>query len=374
MMKRLLLTISLLTLSGLPTTALAGDWLTGPALSRYLSEPIDLVWPENPLAQSLAHLSDVHKVAILLDRRIDPDQKISLTLKQSPLGQSLVAIAMRSDLGTTVAGPVAYFGPPASAAKLRTLVFLREEEAKKLPPAVKKKFLQAKPLAWDDFSQPRALLEKLGEENQLEISGLDAVPYDLWASADLPPMTLVERLSLIAVQYDLTIEFAADGKKVSLAPIPPDVRVAKNYPAGKKPEEAANRFSELAPSAEIKISGEKLVVKATLEDHERLAAPHSPGGQTAASNAPPDLSRQQFTLTINEQPIGPLLKLLAKQIGLELQMDEKTLENAGVHLSQRVSFEVKDATIDQLLQAAIHSTPLKYRLQNRILVIEAMEK
>jgi hypothetical protein len=150
--------------------------------------------------------------------------------------------------------------------------------------------------------------------------------------------------------------------------------VAKNYPAGKKPEQSAKRFAELAPNAEIKISGEKLVVKATLEDHERLATPHSPGGKTAASNDPPDLSRQQFTLTINEQPIGPLIKLLAKQIGLELQMDEKAIESAGVHLSQRVSFEVKDATIDQLLQAAIHSTPLKYRLQNRVLVIEAMEK
>jgi hypothetical protein len=86
------------------------------------------------------------------------------------------------------------------------------------------------------------------------------------------------------------------------------------------------------------------------------------------------LTLKRFTLTITEQPIGPLLKKLSKQLDLQLQMDENKIESSGVSLDQRVSFQVEDATIDQLLQAAIKETPLKYRRQDRVLVIESMKE
>jgi hypothetical protein len=370
----MLLPIAMLAISSCAAVGSASEWLTGTALQRYLSEPIDLLWPENPLGDSLARFSHVHQIAILLDRRIDPDLKISLTLKQSPFGESLAAIAMRGELGVTLTGSVAYFGPVESAAKLRTLIFLREEEAKKMPSMAGKKFLQAKPFVWKNYSQPRETLERLSRENHFAIIGLDAIPYDLWAAADLPAMTLVERLSLIAIQYDLTFAIAADGKQITLAPVPSDIRLTRSYPAGKNSEETAHKYAELAPNAEIKVAGDKLVVKGMLEVHERITAPHRPAGQNSTKDAPADLTLKRFTLTITEQPIGPLLKKLSKQLDLQLQMDENKIESSGVSLDQRVSFQVEDATIDQLLQAAIEESPLKYRRQDRVLVIESMKE
>ena len=53
-------------------------------------------------------------------------------------------------------------------------------------------------MAWDELAEPRTLLAALARENGLEIEGLDRVPHDLWPAADWPPMSLVDRLTLIA--------------------------------------------------------------------------------------------------------------------------------------------------------------------------------
>jgi hypothetical protein len=364
--------ISMLAIVGLAAACSAGEWLTGSELNKSLSQPVDLVWSENPLRDALASFARVQNVAVLVDRRIDPSRKMTLALKQSLLGDSLLAIAMTGEMGVTLAGPVAYFGPTDATAKLRTLIYLREEEARKMPPAAAKSFFQTKPLAWDDFSQPRAIMERLAQDNHLAIAGLDRIPYDLWSAADLPPMTLLERLSLITVQYDLTFAIAPGGKKIELVSIPPEVRLVRNYPGGPKPQEAAKRIAELAPKAQIEVAGGKIVVKGMLEDHERIETPRQPAGN-ATANPPADLNDKRFTLTVAEKPIGPLLKQLGNQIGLQLQMDEATLEAAGVSLDARVSFKVENATIDELLQAAIKETPLKFRRQGNVLIVEAMK-
>jgi hypothetical protein len=368
------LTSLLFAAIGLTAASAAGEWLTGPKLIAQLSDPVDMVWSENPLRDALAALARAQNVAVLLDRRIDPSRKLTISVKQSPLSEVLTAVALSGELGVTLAGPVAYFGPADAVPKLRTLIFLREEEARKMPTVAAKMWLQERPLAWNDFAQPREILQRLGRDNRLTISGLKSIPYDLWAAADLPPMTLVERLALIAFQYDLTFSYAANGRRIELAPIPPDIRLARSYPGGRKLEETAKRFAELAPHADIETVGDTLLVKGLLEDHERIEAPPPPPGGAAVKNAPPDFSRKRFDLTIAEKPIGPVLKQLAEHLGLQLQMDESAIARAGVSLDQRVSFKVENATIDELLQAAIEKTPLKFRRQGTILKVEALKK
>jgi hypothetical protein len=361
----------MLILLGSVASCHATDWLTGPALREHLSDPIDLTWSENPVRNALANFAQFQNVAVLLDRRIDPSMKITLSLHQSPLSDSLAGIAMAGELGVTLAGPVAYFGPPDSVPKLRTLIFLREEEAKKMPSATGKIFFQSKSLAWDDFTEPRKIFEKLGQENHLAIAGLGKIPHDLWAAADLPPMTLAERLSLVAFQYDLTFVPAADGKRIELVPIPTDIRLTRSYPGGKEPEETVKKFAELAPKAEIDIVEGKIRVRGMLDDHERIEAARKPAGPTPAANADADLKNKRCTLTVTEKPIGPVLRQIAKQLDLQLQMDEAAIAEAGVSLDRLVSIKVKEVTIDEVLQAAIKDVPLQYRRQGNVVIIEA---
>lgn len=362
----------LLGLHGLSPLGMAEEWLTGPSFQRQLSEPISMVLSESPLRDAIDKFSRTQQIAVLLDRRVDPSRKISLSLDQSPTTDSLAAMAMTAEIGVTAPGPLAYFGPTNTTARLRTLVTLREEEARKKSPDVAKKYLHAKAIAWEDFSQPRAILEILAKENGIKISGLEKIPHDLWASADLPPISLAERITLILVQYDLTFSISSDGKQIEIGSLPEDIRLERSYPGEKKPNETAKRFSELLPHAEVKVVGDKVSVKGSLEDHERITAPRTTYGHTSSEK--PDLSKQSYTLKVSGQPIGPLLKQLSTKIGLQLQMDEHAIEKAGVSLEQHVSFQVDEATVDQLLQAAIKDTPLKFRRQGRVLIVDALEK
>ncbi|MGD0653230.1 MAG: STN domain-containing protein [Thermoguttaceae bacterium] len=331
---------------------------------------MDIVWGEIPLRQALESLARNKKVAVLIDRRVDPSRKIDISLHQTPLKDVLETIAQKCNLGISMVGPVAYFAPPEVARRVRTLVALRQEDVRRLAPAAAKRFFNQKSMAWDDFAQPRELLEKLGTENGFRIEALDQIPHDLWAAADLPPLELIERITLIAGQYDLTFQVSADGNRLTLLPVPEHVELVRTYPAGRQAQATAKNYASLAPQAQIQIDGDKIIVTGMIEDHEHISAPHRPAERNTAKSADTDFTLKQYTLTIVEQPIGPLLKQLAPQLNLEIKIDDNAIRQAGVSLDQRISFSVKDATLDELLRAALQQTRLKFVRRGNVVQIE----
>ena len=70
-----------------------GPWLTGEPLRKALAQKVTVVWSNIPVRQAIEGLSKSQKVAILLDRRIDPDRKIELTLDNATLADGLQQIA-----------------------------------------------------------------------------------------------------------------------------------------------------------------------------------------------------------------------------------------------------------------------------------------
>jgi hypothetical protein len=352
----------------------AVSWATGPALQKKLAESVDFVLVQNPLRQALESVSTNKNVAILLDRRIDPGRKIQVSLRQTPLKEVFEAIAQKYNLGISIVGPVVYFAPPETARTVRTLVALRREDVRRLAPAAAKKYLEQKPMAWDDLTTPRELMDTLGRENDIQIAGLEIVPHDLWAAADLPPLGLIERFTLIAGQYDLTFQVSADGNRITLLPVPEHVELVRTYPTVRQAQATAKNYAALAPLARIRIDGDKIVVVGLIEDHERISSPHPPAERNTAKSADTDLALKRYTLTIVEQPIGPLLEQLAPQLNMEIKIDNKLLEQAGVSLDERVSFSVKNATVDELLQAALKHTGLKFTRRENIVQIEPSQE
>jgi Secretin and TonB N terminus short domain len=353
----------------------ATPWATGPVLQKMLAEPVDIVLVENPMRQALVSWSQNKNVAVLLDRRIDPGRKIEITLRQTPLKEAFEKIAQKYNLGISIVGPVVYFAPPETARTVRTLVALRREDVRRLAPTTAKKYIEQKSMSWDDLTTPRDLLEKLGRENGIQIAGMDQIPHDLWAAADLPPLELIERLTLIAGQYDLTFQVSADGNRITLLPVPERVELVRSYPAGRQAQATVKNYASLAPQARIHIDGDKIVVSGMIEDHERISTPQRPAERNTAKSADVDPAFKRYTLTIEEQPIGPLLEHLVPQLNLELKIDKKALEKAGISLDQRVSFSVKNVTVDELFRAALKQTGLKFiRRENIVQIVPLQEK
>ena len=316
------------------------NWATGTAFQRQLSEPCDLLlWAGKPLRQAIESLSRARKVAILIDRRVDPSQKLDISLKNVPLGSALQTIAQRRGLGVSRLGSVVYLGPPLAAEHLGAIAAMLEKDIRYLPLAVRRKYHQTQGLAWEDLAAPRELLAELARQGGLEIAGLELVPHDLWAAADLPPMSLTDRLALIAVQFDLAFKVAARGQRVELV-----------------------RFSDKIqrrPGVDRGVAGSRSMPKPAV---------------TAKTEPPASVEQTRIDkIVIQEKPLGPVLKQLAARLGLELKIDEQAIAAAGISLDQRVSVSIENATIDELFHQLLKSTRLTFHRRDQVVEIVPAE-
>jgi hypothetical protein len=271
-------------------------------------------------------------VAVLIDRRVDPGQRLDLTLRNVPLESAFQAIADRCGLGTSRLGDVVYLGPPSVAVRLRPIASELQKAVKQLPAAQQRKLVQARSLGWEELSTPRDLLAQLGLQSGIEIVGLERVPHDLWAAADLPPLSLMDRLTLIAVQYGLGVTVAGGGARLELAPLPDD--------AGSKDERRE-------PTA------------------RRIPAARAPGGGVSGSVEQIRIQR----MSVEAEPVGMVLRQLSDRLGLELRIDEKALSAAGISLDQRVSVTVENASVDELLRRLLKSTGISFRRRRNVVEI-----
>lgn len=304
-------------------------WNTGAAFQRALGEPCDILWAGNPLRQAIASLSAARKVAILVDRRVDPGQKLDVSLKGVPLESALQTIAEGRGLGIARLGSVVYLGPPSGVENLRAVAAMLEKEVRPLSPTARRKFHEIKGLAWDDLATPRELVKQLADEAGLQVVGLDLVPHDLWAAADLPPMKLTDRLALVVVQFDLAVKIVDHGEQIELIGMPKDART--HGPTRAAPKRTPPKPRE-RPASVNETRIDRIVVK--------------------------------------EKPLGPVLEQLAIRLGLELKMDRAAIEAAGISLDQRVSVRVENATVDELLSQLLKSTRLTFHRRDRVVEIE----
>jgi hypothetical protein len=373
------------------TSDLAGHesiaWQFGAALKRQLAQPTSVqwaegpTWPAPPLRKTLLGLSRANQVAIVIDRRVDPDQKLNLSLHNVPLEDVLRQAAASLGLGMTKLGPVIYFGPPDYTARLRTLAQMRAEEVRALPYEAGRKLTEIDRLAWNDFAVPREILGQMAEKSRLRIVGLEQVPHDLWAAAELPPLPLIDRLTLLLGQFDLSFQVSPDGDSITLAPLPARVAVIRSYSGGADAEELAAKWAAAAPQCEVKASGGMVYVRGLLEDQERIAAMERPAGRSATRppkpvTRPPAKVRKPapggevFTVHATKGPLRVLLEQLAGKMQLELKIDEEAMQKAGISLDQPVSFDgVQNASFDELWTAMLKTTGCTYRHHGKTLLI-----
>jgi hypothetical protein len=310
------------------------DWAVGANFQQALAEPCDILWAANPLRQAFKSLSLARKVAILIDRRVDPSQKLDVSLKDVPLESALQTIAEGRGLAVARLGAVVYVGPPSAAKHLLQIAALLDKDTRHLPETARLKFRQTKTLAWDDLVSPRELLERIADQSGLKITGLELVPHDLWAAADLPRLTLADRLSLIAVQFDLALKISDRGNRIELLPLSAELRRPP-------PREQDATRSRLAPKPTA----------------------------TAKTEPSTNLKLTRIQLVVRQKPLEPVLKQLANRLGLELKIDHDAIRAAGISLDQLVSLHAENATVDECLAQLLKSTGLSFYRRDRLVEI-----
>lgn len=352
------------------------DWLSGKELQDELDRPLGITWSGQPIRQALANLSINHGIAIWLDRRIDPGRELELSVEEIPLRVLLQRAASLAEAEVGVVGPVVYVGPPSTATKLWTVAELRNEDSRRLPAERRARWTARRPVEWEELSTPKELLAAVAQESGCKFEGIEQIPHDLWPAANLPSMTLAERLTLILAGFELTYELAHNGSLIRLAPWPQNPVLRREYSTTRDAARLAAELTEAFPTATLKRVGTKIAVTGTAEDHDSISrllhgeTVQRPAPKSRTSPAKGSTSQEpetRYTIEVKNQPIGAVLRTLEIQSQLQLIIDP----NVQPKLRELVSFKLKDATLEQLLRSTLQGAGLDFQLNGRQLRIAA---
>jgi len=346
--------------------------LTGAHFRTQLDQPLSADWSNVPLRDVLARLSQDRQIALLRDRRIDPDRPLTLQIRQARLREGLEQLARRCGAAVSVVGNTVYLGPPRAASDLRTLVRLRTDELLgrrgEIPERRTFDLSRRQTIAWSDLAEPRQILTDIAQRYDLRIEGLERIPHDLWPRAALPEADAIEALSLVLVQFDRTFRWGPQARRIELVSLPDVVAIEKRYTVpAPRAQSLMNELKQRWPNVEFRQSGRQVVVLAKIEAHEWLdqrlrprAARSKPTSSSGPSDRPPPLRRRLFTLRVQNVPVIAIMKKL-EATGAVFRYDPKAFAAAGIDLNQRVDIDVHQATADEFFRAIFE--PLKVRAE-----------
>ncbi|MFT7639031.1 MAG: hypothetical protein ACI9G1_000758 [Pirellulaceae bacterium] len=343
----------------------ADEPLAGREFQHRMQATIGLTWASNPLRRALNSLSSSQQIAILLDRRVDPTQLINLQIQNQNLETTTKLIAERQSLGICYVNSVVYYGPKTTTSKLPTLAAKRTSETSKFTAASRVHLLGKSSFAWDDLATPRDLILDCAKAMQTSIKNPERIPHDLWPNNELPTISRIEFLTLALAGFDLTWRWETNGQEIELVSIPESVLLQRMFSKNISLK-ILNDLQKRFPNAEITQKGADLTVVGNAEDIDAIGILLAGGKINTtqfkpAPNRPAAKGKTFYSLAIEKRPVGKVLQMLTGSLGLELvYADDVTLDDK----KQLVSFQVKDATAKQLLDATVAPAGLKCTLED----------
>ncbi len=340
------------------------DWKIGLEFRKALEQPIGLKWAENPIRDALRNLANNQQVAIWLDRRIDPSTKLQFELDEAPLALTLDQLCTKYKLGRSVVGPVIYIGPVATTEKLATLAAVKRQQVGQQSASERARWSRA--VAWSVplLAEPRELVRQLVAESGATLQNPEAIPHDLWPAIPLPPLTLADRLTLVLAGFDLTFETSADGSTMRIVSLPETIAYEQSYAWRGQNQSLAAQLQKKFPELKIRVEDNKIVVTGKYETHELIDRMMS--GETVRTTkvAP---GGKVYSLRVDNQPAGAVVKTVAKELGKEMVYDPALVEK----LRTNISFQVKDVSLEALLEAALTPLELTFEIKEAAVVIKA---
>ncbi len=338
------------------TTIGAEPWATGPKCATEWNRSLTAVFENAELRSVLKQLGPDRQLALVLDRRIDPNQTVTFSLQQEPLLKGLSRFADTLHAELVLTENVAYIGPGDRARWLRTAI--AQAETTMAANATRRPLAMRKTIAWDDLTTPREILEQIATAFNLQMENLDKVPHDLWAGATFPNVTACEALTLVLIQLDRGWMWQPQGRRITFAPWQPPELIERAYqPRGKTTVASLiEDWHARLPALSLTARDKEIVVRGRVEDHEQISKWLAGGFNriVAPKDGPPPTPLKQRRFTLNEKnvPVRAVLQELEKS-GAEIVADEEALKTAGVNLDQTISIQVQKATTEEFLKAVL---------------------
>ena len=345
------------------------NWLTGPNFRQELDRPFSGSWSSVEFRQLLKEVALDRRISIVLDRRLDPSIEVPIDVNNVSLKTGLRGIARQVGGDTTIPENIVYFGPKPATKRLRTLIELRELDLQSkeftIPKPRRSELMQRRSFESEDLESPRAILEKFIGPVHLTVSNAQVIPHDLWGGMILPDVTIVEAISVILIQFDLTFRWIEKGEGIELIPIPDVVVLERKHHPKQKPAVVIEQVRDRFPQLEAEIWKTEISVKGLLEEHEAVAAfLRGEGVNSPVKIEPPQpLQKQLFTLKAERVPLSALIKKL-EESAVSFEYDPDELKAAGVDLEQKVQIDVKKATANEFFKLLFDPVRLEFQIDH----------
>lgn len=292
------------------------------------SPPVQATWTSLPLRDVADQLGRLAGRPLVLDRRIDPTQPISMTVAGEPLDAVIGRVAALAGAEVVFSRSLMRLAPKGTAARAAAAEEAVRREIARLP-ATQRAVLEKEAVwVWPAGSVPRELVDQQAAAQGIGIDGLHLVPHDHLPSATLPPLSLSERLDLVLAHFDMRVQWSRS-------------------PGGGVPR---GRITPLPTEA-----------NATAQ---AAARPRQPG------RMPPAPGTQAYTLRL-EAPLQDALAAVTRQLGLAIDLDEASLAARGISPREIARANVRSASRDELLDAILAPLSLSWRIDDGTLRVWA---
>ena len=366
----LLLTMGMLCQSRLEVTPpVAVNWLTGPKFRQEIEQPFSGNWSNIAFRPLLQGIAADRQIAIILDRRVDPSVELPLDAANVSLKTGLISPAKQAGCDATVPGNLVFLGPKSATTRLRTLIELRRQELQasefSIPRKRRTELLQPRRFSSNDLDSPREILNRFAEQGGLRVANPDLIPHDLWAAMVLPEVSVVEGLSIVLIQFDMTFRWTNEGNGVELVSIPDEIFIERKHSTRRKVADALAAIRERWPRLQAEISGNQLVVRGLIEDHDAVAVLlRGDGTSSPIKIEPPQpLRKQLFTLKAIRTPLSGLMKTL-EESAVSFEFDADELAAAGIRLDQTIDVDVKKVSAEEFFHSVFDPAGLDFQIDH----------
>ena len=325
---------------------------SGKSLNEVLAAPVSVAATNIRLNEQLVRLQRDWRIAIVRDRRTDPNRLISVKTNSLSRVQVLDEVSREvPSTSLTRAADLLFFGPDESAHRLPILMAWHRKELKtlssRMPAASVRKLFATRPLEWKRLANPRELLMEQARLADVTILNPDAVPWDVWDAHSLLSLSFAESAALILHQFDLALTIEADSiscRIVSCDDLPAfEHRHQFNRPLRAKLEE---QLSDEMPTLKPAWSQSSLTVTTSLKDHANIGAIVFDATLNAMASDSPmpsgSLLTRQFTLGKTQATVSDLIKAFREQ-GIDISVDDEASDAAQQTLQRVVRREAMTA-------------------------------
>ena len=338
------------------TSAQSVQWRTGSDLNRYIRNNFQATLYDAELGPRLRAFAQQQRVAVFLDRRIDPSMNLSLGLRNGSLEKFYWQIAKTLDVGICRVSDIHYFGPKTVTENLP----LAWQQLKKKRPKSDIGWGETAPLMTETICAPKDILRQLAVKNQFKIENIDTIPHDVWAQLELPATSLEGRVGLLLAGFGKWYERSNDGTSIRIVDFPKFEKgelVFNDIPAAKELRKKLKaQFKDVRISARdsaITVNGtpkQLALLKSAMVDMQIKAV----------------LPSQIRTYSMNTSAArGSILASIAQMTGRKFLYDRP----APAELREQLDFKHESMSVEQLIDEAVKGTELKTEITDEQLKV-----